>query len=133
MNVKSIDPWDPWPSDIYDKYKSKAGGELPGSAGDTDFYTTYQKGKPVTMKTLRKTLSSEFMKPTDLRLERRHVETGCLSTMHLAPVYLTRRTAWKVGKLRTRAMKSSAGQTRRVLPRRRTSRNQRGPCQATEC
>lgn len=48
----TYDPWDPWPSDIYDKYKSTASGELPGSAGDTDFYTTYQKGKPVTMKTL---------------------------------------------------------------------------------
>lgn len=49
----------------------------------------------------------------------------------LAPVFLTSETAWKVEKPRTRAMKSLAGQTRGILPR-RTYRNQRESCQASD-
>lgn len=48
-----------------------------------------------------------------------------------APAVLVSGTPCKVGNSRTRSMKSSTGWKGGILPRRRTSRNRRGSCQAT--
>lgn len=92
MKVKSNDQWNPtWGPDVSDidvKYYNKANGKLTVSADYTDFYITYQ----------------------DLRLEKRHMEITCLSTMPLAPVFLVSRTQRKVGNPQKRAMKLTGWQ-----------------------